>query len=90
MKIKKGVNKIMKNEYTIRIDNQKDQIEFSKICRKFDFDINLCKGSYEVDAKSVLGVCSMDTSSGCYVRICSNVSKEKLENFKNQIKRYIK
>ena len=55
MKIRKGVNKIMENEYDIRIDNQKDQIEFSKICRKFDFDINLCKGSYEVDAKSVLG-----------------------------------
>ena len=79
----------MKNEYTIRIDNQKDQIQFAKICSKFDFDINLCKWSYEVDAKSVLGVCSMDTSNGCKVKIPSDIPNNKLKKFEETIGEYV-
>lgn len=78
-----------KNRYNVKIISQKDQINFAKICSKFDFDINLCKGSYEVDAKSVLGVCSMDTSSGCFVKI-NALNTNQIERFLENIKQYIR
>ena len=78
-----------KNSYNVKVITQKDQIQFAKICSKFDFDINLCKGSYEVDAKSVLGVCSMDTSNGCYVKI-NALNTNQIEKFLESIKQYIR
>lgn len=80
---------MLEHVYNICISNQKDQIQFAKICSKFDFDINLCKGSYEVDAKSVLGVCSMDTSNGCKVKI-NALNTNQIEKFLESIKQYIR
>lgn len=80
---------MLEHVYNICINNQKDQIQFAKICSKFDFDINLCKGSYEVDAKSVLGVCSMDTSNGCKIKIPSDIPSNKLKKFEETIGEYV-
>ena len=44
------------------------------------------KGSYVVDAKSLLGVCSMDTTNGCIVKI--NASEGQVEKFEEKIKEY--
>ena len=74
-------------EYKIKLMTQEEQITFSKICASFPFDINLYKGSYVVDAKSLLGVCSMDTTNGCIVKI--QTSSDMLKKFEEKISEYI-
>lgn len=74
-------------EYKIKLMTQEEQIKFSKICANFPFDINLHKGSYVVDAKSLLGVCSMDTTKGCIVKI--QTSSDMLKKFEEKISEYI-
>ena len=74
-------------EYKIKLMTQEEQIKFSKICASFPFDINLHKGSYVVDAKSLLGVCSMDTTNGCIVKI--HTSSDMLKKFEEKISEYI-
>ena len=74
-------------EYKIKLMTQEEQITFSKICANFPFDINLYKGSYVVDAKSLLGVCSMDTTNGCIIKI--NASEGQIEKFEEKIKVFL-
>ena len=83
--IMKGRNRM--KEYKIKLMTQEEQIKFSKICANFPFDINLYKGSYVVDAKSLLGVCSMDTTKGCVVKI--NASEGQIKKFEENIKGFI-
>ena len=77
----------MKKEYQIQLNSQQEQATFVKACCAFTFDINLYKGSYIVDAKSLLGVCSMDTTSGCIVKI--NASEGQIKKFEEKIKAFI-
>lgn len=80
----------MKKEYKIQLNSQQEQAAFVKVCCSFAFDINLHKGSYVVDAKSLLGVCSMDTTNGCIVKIYSPSTDNQIEKFLNEIKKFIK
>ena len=80
--------KYMTKQYNIKLSNQKEQIEFSNMCNKFSFDINLCKGSYVVDAKSILGICTMDTSDGCCVKINALSTNNKIHEFEENIKNW--
>ena len=77
----------MKKEYKIQLNSQQEQAAFVKACCSFAFDINLHKGSYVVDAKSLLGVCSMDTTNGCIVKI--QTSSDMLKKFEEKISEYI-
>ena len=77
----------MKKEYKIQLNSQQEQAAFVKACCAFTFDINLYKGSYVVDAKSLLGVCSMDTTSGCIVKI--SASEGQIEKFEEKIKVFL-
>lgn len=80
----------MKKEYKIQLNSQQEQAAFVKVCCSFAFDINLHKGSYVVDAKSLLGVCSMDTTSGCIVKINAPSTDNQSEKFLSKIKKFIK
>ena len=77
----------MKKEYKIQLNSQQEQVAFVKMCCSFAFDVNLYKGSYVVDAKSLLGVCSMDTTKGCIVKI--QTSSDMLKKFEEKISEYI-
>lgn len=78
----------MTEQYKIKLSDQKEQIEFSKMCNKFSFGINLCKGSYMVDAKSILGICTMDTSNGCYVKINALSTDKQVQEFEKNIENW--
>lgn len=47
---------------TVKIVSMQDADKFNKICSKFDCDMDLQSGKYYVDAKSVMGIFSLDLS----------------------------
>lgn len=44
----------------VRLNNMKDVDTFNKICSKFSCDVDLQAGKYYVDAKSIMGIFSLD------------------------------
>lgn len=52
-----------------------------------DADIDLISGRYIIDAKSIMGVFSLDLTHDIEIKIDTE-SKEELEKFKNIIKAY--
>lgn len=44
----------------VRIENMKDVDTFNKLRSKFDCDMDLISGKYYVNAKSIMGIFSLD------------------------------
>lgn len=47
---------------TVNIVSMQDADKFNKLCSKFDCDMDLQSGKYYVDAKSIMGIFSIDLS----------------------------
>ena len=47
---------------TVNIVSMQDADKFNKLCSKFDCDMDLQSGNYYVDAKSIMGIFSLDLS----------------------------
>ena len=47
---------------TVEIVSMQDADKFNKICSKFECDMDLQSGKYYVDAKSIMGIFSLDLS----------------------------
>ena len=47
---------------TVNIVSMQDADKFNKLCSKFDCDRDLQSGKYYVDAKSIMGIFSLDLS----------------------------
>ena len=47
---------------TVNIVSMQDADKFNKLCSKFDCDMDLQSGQYYVDAKSIMGLFSLDLS----------------------------
>ena len=47
---------------TVNIVSMQDADKFNKLCSKFDCDMDLQSGKYYVDAKSIMGLFSLDLS----------------------------
>ena len=47
---------------TVNIVSMQDADKFNKLCSKFDCDMDLQSGKYYVDAKSNMGIFSLDLS----------------------------
>lgn len=47
---------------TVNIVFMQDADKFNKLCSKFDCDMDLQSGKYYVDAKSIMGIFSLDLS----------------------------
>ena len=62
--------------------------EFNRICGHMDFDVDLAQGKYLVDAKSIMGIFSLDLSKPIKMEkpleLCANTNDEALidEKFK--------
>ena len=59
--------------------------EFNRICSRMDFDLDLCQGKYLVDAKSIMGIFSLDLERP--LELCADTEDEALivEKFKAYI-----
>lgn len=71
--------------FNINLKSITDVKDFVNIVNKYDFDIDLTSGRYVVDAKSIMGIFSLDLSKPIKV----DVHTDNCTNFCEEIKNYI-
>jgi len=64
----------------IMLKSINDVKDFVNIANKYDCDIDLTSGRYVVDAKSIMGIFSLDLSKPIKVEIHSNDSCDEILN----------
>ena len=67
---------------TISLEKASSVKEFVNITQGCDYEIALKSGKYVVDAKSILGIFSLDTSKPVTVEIYSDACDDLLEQLK--------
>jgi phosphotransferase system HPr-like phosphotransfer protein len=70
--------------FNIMLKSINDVKDFVNISNKYDFDIDLTSGRYIVDAKSIMGIFSLDLSKAIKVEVRSDNS----DAFFNDVKRF--
>lgn len=70
---------------TVKIVSMQDADKFNKLCSKFNCDMDLQSGKYYVDAKSIMGIFSLDLSKA----ITMEIHSDDCQNFLNEIKPFI-
>ena len=76
----KGVN-IMK-EYKVLLATINDVKKFVNTVSKYDFDVDLVSGRYAIDAKSIMGIFSLDLSKPIELKVHTDNDAD----FYNEIK----
>ncbi len=80
----KGGTHTMKT-FNIMLKSINDVKDFVNIVNKYDFDVDLTSGRYIVDAKSIMGIFSLDLSKPIKVE----THADKTETFMNEINPFI-
>lgn len=70
---------------TISLQAINDVKEFVNIVMRFDFDVDLVSGRYAIDAKSIMGIFSLDLSK----ELTLNIHSDDCADFLDAIKKYI-
>ena len=70
--------------FNVLLRSINDVKDFVNISNKYDFDIDLTSGRYVVDAKSIMGIFSLDLSKSIKVEVYSDES----DTFYNDVKRF--
>ncbi len=70
---------------TVSLQAINDVKDFVNIVMKYDFDIDLVSGRYAVDAKSIMGIFSLDLSKPIQL----NAHTDDAEDFLKEINKYI-
>lgn len=71
--------------FNILLKSINDVKDFVNIVNKYDFDVDLTSGRYIVDAKSIMGIFSLDLSKPIKVE----VHNDNADSFVNEIKSII-
>ena len=71
--------------FNILLKSINDVKDFVNIVNKYDFDVDLTSGRYIVDAKSIMGIFSLDLSKPIKVEVHSDSA----DDFINEIKYFI-
>ena len=69
-------------EYYIRLSLSEDIKDFVKITNKYCYDIDLQSGRYIINAKSILGIFSLDLAKPVQVLIHSDNCDDLIEELK--------
>ncbi len=64
---------------TISLQAINDVKEFVNIVMRFDFDVDLVSGRYAIDAKSIMGIFSLDLSKPIELHAHTDNAKEFLD-----------
>ncbi|MEN6315871.1 MAG: HPr family phosphocarrier protein [Clostridiaceae bacterium] len=71
--------------FNIMLRSINDVKDFVNIVNQYDFDVDLASGRYVVDAKSIMGIFSLDLSKPIRVE----VHMDDCDNFISEIKSFI-
>lgn len=71
--------------FHIMLKSINDVKDFVNIVNRYDFDVDLTSGRYIVDAKSIMGIFSLDLSKPIKVDVHSDDCSEFCEEIKNYI-----
>ncbi len=71
--------------FNILLKSINDVKDFVNIVNKYDFDVDLTSGRYIVDAKSIMGIFSLDLSKPIKVEI----HNDNADSFVNEIKAFM-
>jgi len=71
--------------FNIMLHSISDVKNFVNLVNKYDFDIDLTSGRYVVDAKSIMGIFSLDLSKPIKVEVHS----DNCDDFMNDIKPFM-
>ena len=71
---------------TISLGTINDVKEFVNTVARYDFDVDLISGRYAVDAKSIMGIFSLDLSKPIQMNIHSDSADEFLASVQKFIK----
>lgn len=74
----------------IMLEGINDVKEFVNIVSKYDFEADLRSGRYAVDAKSIMGIFSLDLTKEIVLEIHKETEDESVNNFLEAIKMFIK
>lgn len=73
--------------FDILLSSISDIKTFVNIVNKYEFDVDLTSGRYVVDAKSIMGIFSLDLSKP--IKVDVHAEDENAEKFVEEIKKYI-
>ena len=73
---------------TVKIVSMQDADKFNKLCSKFDCDMDLQSGKYYVDAKSIMGIFSVDLSKALTLVIGTD-DKTEIDRIKKTIQKFV-
>lgn len=71
--------------FNITLKSINDVKDFVNTVNKYDFDVDLTSGRYVVDAKSIMGIFSLDLSKPIKVEVHSDNCEPFIEEIKNFI-----
>lgn len=77
----------MDNEIKVKLNTPEDIIDFTSIVLNFNDDVDVIDGSNVVDAKSLVGVCSLAKGKEVVVRILTN-NCEAIKEFKWLLRKF--
>lgn len=75
----------MKTEVKIRLSSIEDVRNFVEVVRQYEGDIDLASGRYVVDAKSIMGIFSLDLMNPITLIAYGDSSEKILPSLKNYI-----
>lgn len=70
---------------SVKIGSIKEAERFNHICSKFSCDVDLQAGKYYIDAKSIMGIFSLDLELPLTLLVDTDDEIEVIEKFKNFI-----
>lgn len=62
--------------YTIRLDTIERVKNFVNLVNRYENDFDLCSGRYRIDAKSIMGIFSLDLENDLTLQVHGDVSAE--------------
>lgn len=77
----------MDTKIKIKIDDFQKAREFSRVVSEYESDIDIICGRYVIDAKSILGIYTLDLSKKVYVSINTNNGNE-IERFNEDMNKF--
>lgn len=77
------------NQIKVSFDNPKDVLDFVNRVTKYPFDLDMTRGSYMIDGKSVLGIMGLGVGNIMDLKIYGDVQGTECQAMLEEISPYV-